>query len=194
MTHPSQTELALYVGRELGFWARRGVRSHVAKCAECRDECERFASAREAMRGSSGLPTGFDWERVSAEMTANIHLGLAAGECVWSKEPAAGYGYLGGWQRPAVVFAGTVLAVFLAWFVYTQKPVEMVARGTEPAAEGITVESTASGIELNDNGRVFGLRHASESQVIGVSLQGSLQARFVDSETGQVTINNVYAQ
>lgn len=193
MTHPSEADLALYIGGELGLWARRSVRVHLAECGPCREVCGQMAAARQALRASSELPAGFDWDRVSAEMTANINLGLAAGECVASSsEPAPGYGYLGGWHRPAVVFAGTMLAVFLAWFVYTQKPAEVVARNLEAVPEGILVESTPTGIELNDNGRVLGLRHASESQVIGISLRGSMQARYVDSETGQVTINNVY--
>lgn len=192
MTHVTETDLALYLGGDLGFWARRSVRAHLAQCAQCRESHERFLSAREALRSPAVLPAGFDWDRVAAEMTANIHLGLAAGECVASKNEQVRYGYLGGWQRPAVVFAGTVLAVFLAWFAYTQKPADMMAGNVEP--EGVMVESTASGIELNDNGRVFGLRHAADTQVIGVSLQGAVQSRYVDSETGQVTINNVYVQ
>jgi hypothetical protein len=30
--------------------------------------------------------------------------------------------------------------------------------------------------------------------VVSVSLQGSVRARYVDSDTGQVTVTNVYAQ
>lgn len=194
MSHPGDLDLSLYAGGDLGFWASRRVRSHLAACSECQDRFERFASAREALRSSALLPPGLDWERISSEMTANIHLGLAAGECVARPQDRAPepFGYAASWHKPAVVFAGTVLAVFLAWFVYTQKPEEIVAKNAE--VEGMVAESSASAIELNENGRGLGLRHSADLQVIGVSLQGTLQARYVDSETGQVTINNVYVQ
>lgn len=193
MTHLTETELALYLGGELGFWAKRSARAHLSECAQCRDQLDRFASVREALRSPATLPADFDWDRMAAEMTANIHLGLAAGECVASKHSSEGYGYRGGWQRPAVVFAGAVLAVFLAWFAYSEKP-QAAAEVAEVVDSGVTLESAGSMIELNDNGRVLGLGHSSETQVVGVSLQGSMQARYVDPETGQVTINNVYGQ
>lgn len=202
MSHPTDTDLSLYAGGDLGFFARRRVRAHLTDCARCKDQFERFASAREALRSSAVLPAGLDWERLSSEMTANIHLGLEAGECVAPKislPDAEAAGYAGSWQRPAVVFAGAMIAVFLAWFVYTQNPAPEIAGLREPAIEGpalggMVAESSASAIELNENGHGFGLRHSADMQVIGVSLQGAVQSRYVDSETGQVTINNVYVQ
>lgn len=195
MTHPSEVNLALYSGGETGFWTGLAIRAHVRNCALCQRKLEEFVSVREAARNASDLPAGMDWDRMAAEMTANIHLGLSAGECVAptpklsENEPATDWET---WQRPAVVFAGTVLAVFLAWFAYTQP-----APREEPqqaSVQGVTAEATDDGIELVDNGRILGLNRAADEQVVSVSLQGSVRARYVDSETGQVTIHNVYVQ
>ena len=60
-------------------------------------------------------------------------------------------------------------------------------------AAGIEIRTTASGIELNENGNALTLLHTRGRQrPIFTSVPGTLRARFVDNETGQVTINNVY--
>jgi hypothetical protein len=191
MSHPSEIDLALYSGGDLGFFAGLRIRGHVRACDACRHKLEGFAAARELACGVDELPDGLEWERLAQEMTANIHLGLAAGECVAPVvRPARPRTEWESWQRPAVVFAGTVLAVFLAWFAYT--PVAPPPAVQQTA--GVLAEATDEGIELNDNGRVLGLNRGSDEEVVSVSLQGAVRARYVDSETGQVTIHNVYVQ
>ncbi|MCS7023870.1 MAG: zf-HC2 domain-containing protein [Bryobacteraceae bacterium] len=192
--HASEYDLALYVGGELGFFSRRRVASHLKQCPDCRQSYGRFLRAQQELRAEAGqLPPGLDWERLAAEMTANIHLGLTAGEIV---APQLRPRHLTGW-RPALVLASALLVVLLAWWVNQPPPsARQQARLTAvPEAPPVMAGSTASGIELKHHGRVLQLRHPNDTEVAtSVSLQGVVRARYVDSESGQVTINNVYVQ
>ncbi|MBL8233659.1 MAG: hypothetical protein JNL98_34500 [Bryobacterales bacterium] len=192
--HASEYDLALFAGGELGFFSRRRVASHLKQCPDCQQAYERFLAARaELLEGSSVLPAGLDWQRLSAEMTANIHLGLAAGEIV-AVQPKPRQ--LTGW-RPAMVLASALLVVLAAWWV-NQPSAAMLEQAKKSAVIEIPqvfVESTAFGIELKDHGRMLQMRHPKNTDVAtSVSLQGVVRARYVDSESGQVTINNVYVQ
>ena len=56
---------------------------HVKSCSVCATEIEAFEHVGRALRSDvDELPAGLNWDRLAAEMTANIHLGLEAGECV----------------------------------------------------------------------------------------------------------------
>jgi hypothetical protein len=60
---------------------------------------------------------------------------------------------------------------------------------------GPVVEATSSGIELRENGSSLGVSQgAARPLAVSVSVQGSASARYVDSDTGQMTITSVYAQ
>lgn len=190
--HASEYDLALFVGGELGFFSRRRVASHLKHCPECQQVHAKFVAAqRELREGAGNLPAHVDWNRLSAEMTANIHLGLAAGEIV-AVQPAPKQ--LTGW-RPAMVLASALLVVLMAWWVNQPPPVavEQAKDGTVIDVPQVLLESTAAGIEVKDHGRVLQLRNPKDTDVAtSVSLQGVVRARYVDSESGQVTINNVY--
>lgn len=180
MKHLPDSDLALRAGADTGFWSRLRMDAHLNRCAECRARLDEFGQVRKALRETSDdLPAGVNWNVLAREMTANIHLGVSAGRCV---APGSTFA----WHKPALVLASTLLVVLVAWVAY------LPTAGTPPA--GMMAETSASGIDLNDNGRVLTLRHSAEQEVISVSLQGSVRARYVDSETGQVTINNVYVQ
>ena len=81
MSHPSETRLALYAGRELGVWSRWAVSRHVSRCSQCHDQVRAFVADKERLRRACAeFPAGLEWERLASEMTANIRVGLAAGE------------------------------------------------------------------------------------------------------------------
>ena len=62
------------------------------------------------------------------------------------------------------------------------------------AAAKIQHLTSPGGIEMQENGSALILMHTrGQQQPIIVSTPGSLRARFVDQDTGQVTINNVYS-
>ena len=61
---------------------------------------------------------------------------------------------------------------------------------------GMVVSASDKGIELRENGTSLGISQGSAPPLsVSVSVQGSASARYIDTETGQVTITSVsYAQ
>jgi hypothetical protein len=211
MKHPSESELSLFAGGELGLFDSIQVRRHISRCAGCRAQSELFQADCQARReGLSELPGGLNWNRMAEEMTANIRVGLAAGECVG---PVRGihrlHGWnLGGWGLGALT-AGLCALLALGWWMRMPssdtaslgRAVQTVWTGNGQnaaplsSAHGVILEADTGGIRVTQNGRALTfVSPKSEAVTVSVSLQGSAQARYVDSETGQVTIANVYAQ
>jgi hypothetical protein len=58
----------------------------------------------------------------------------------------------------------------------------------------VEIRTSATGLEVKENGSTLILMHTRGQQApLILSTPGSLRARYVDQDTGQVTINNVYA-
>lgn len=180
--HPSETQLALFAGGDLEWLDRWGVARHVQKCARCGAAVEALRSAQLELRAETmQMPAGVNWDRLAAEMTGNVRVGLAAGECVSSATRHERLGW-----KAAAVLAGATLLISTAWWLNIPR----TQRQT-----GVVLEATQSGIQLKQDGAALMLlnRKSSSAPVYG-SAPGSLRVRYVDSETNQVTINNVYAQ
>jgi hypothetical protein len=179
--------LALHAGGDLGAFSRWRTERHLAKCGQCREEVAAFSATREITTDLAELPD-LNWNRLAAEMKANIRLGLAAGECVRAAEPALRDTRWFTGVRAAVAFASVV--VLLVTGVFLEKPEPQVVR-----AEGTVVEKTAYGIQVSEGDEALGLMNrGAENVIYTVSAQGNMGARYVDPKTGYVTINNVYAQ
>jgi len=207
MTHPLQSDLALYSTGDLPLWRRPLVRLHVAGCDGCRSWVAAFDSDRESIRRlAAEMPPGVNWDRMAAEMTANVRVGLAAGECVASRvhKPALSTGW-----RVAAASAGVAFLLVSAWWLNMpradsvalgramEKIVQGSWRGGGLALEdrGPTVEVSASGIQLQQNGGTLGMSQGQQRPVnVTLSVQGSARARYIDADTGQITITGVYAQ
>jgi hypothetical protein len=192
MTHPDQTILALYAGQDLGWFTRRRTQRHLARCRECRDGVQAFASARDHLVALNELPA-ISWNRLAIEMKANIRLGLAAGECVRGERvagPLAWFGVFSG-ARALAACASVVALVTAGLFLERPTPPAPPAM----ASEGSVLRATASGIELNQGGQTLSLLHVRSGDVTySAGAQGSMRAGYVDSDTGNVTINNLYVQ
>ena len=189
MTHPSEQDLALYAGRDLGWIERLRVSRHVRACRLCGETVELFQEASAELSSSAlDLPPGLRWDRLAEEMKGNIRVGLAAAECI---APVVDRSSRMGW-RPAVAMGmATVLLGGAWWFT---APLKKLPQHTMRAAEGVVLQSTASGLELKENGSAMTLMHPRDGlRTISVSSPGLLRVRYVDGDTGQVTINNVYA-
>jgi hypothetical protein len=188
MTHPSETFLALLAGGDLGLWARWQAGRHLARCSRCRQEVEELRAARDRLRYSyAGMPDGVNWDRLAREMVANVHVGLAAGECVGPYEAEV---RRFGWRSVAALAAVTALVIFGVWL---QGPQSRPAKAAW--VDGSILEATSGGIELRQGDRMLSLRHPEAQDVTYVvNTEGTLRARYIDSETGQVTIHNVYVQ
>jgi len=167
-----------------------------------------FESDRESIRRLAGeMPQGVNWDRMAAEMSANVRVGLEAGECVASRihKPTIATGW-----RVAAASAGVAILLVSAWWLNMPRADSAaLARAMQKIAEvgpwrvanltleerGPTVEVSASGIQLQQNGGTLGMSQGQERPVnVTLSVQGSARARYIDADTGQVTITGVYAQ
>jgi hypothetical protein len=209
-SHISETDLALFVSGDLSLWNRLKVRLHTDRCANCARLVKSYRQDGNQFRDvSTRLPEGLDWNRLASEMTANIRVGLAAGECV---APRARKSPTLNW-RPAVVVAGLSAVLVLAWWLnmppaQTQELGRAMhavwnARGNAGTSvhqamldeRGPVVEANSSGIEVRENGNSLGVSQgATRPLTVSVNVQGSASARYVDADTGQMTITSVYVQ
>lgn len=182
--HPSEADLALYAGGELSWWRRRRLRRHFERCSACRAHAAEFRRWREWLREEDQLPPGIHWNRLAGEMKANIRVGLAAGECVGPAGEAAVR-----W-RPVAVALPILVMVLAGWLLQVWHPPLR-----RPAAQrGLILAATSSGVELRQGGGALTLLHPRAVDVSRVASGDGVRTRYVDSETGYVTISHVYAQ
>jgi hypothetical protein len=205
VAHVVESDLALYASGDLHLLRRAAVRLHLGFCERCRAIAESYGEDRERIREiATELPDGVDWNRLSAEMTANIHLGLSAGECV---APKSRRPVVLGW-RPAAAMGALAVLVVAGWWLNTPtsttqalgRAVGAIWHGQGSASgiaeeRGMVVEATSAGIEVRENGGRLGVSQGTARPVsVSVSVQGSASARYVNADTGQMTITSVYAQ
>lgn len=188
MKHPSQATLALQAGGDLGWIARWRTDRHLARCERCREDVAAFTELRQVLPDLNETPE-IPWTRLASEMRANIRLGLAAGECVRAEEKPLRQSLFSG-ARAAVALASVVALLVTG----------LVLEHPAPAPAGfdaVVVQSTADGggIQVREGAHALRLLHpGAEHVTYSVGAQGSMRARYVDPETGNVTINDVYAQ
>lgn len=184
MKHLTPATLALYAGNDLGPWARWRARRHLAACSECRNQVAEFSDLRQEIAGLGDL-SGLPWNRLAAEMKANIRLGLAAGECIRDTRTQTHPVFAG---ARALIACASVALLLLAG-VWLERPAPVVH------AAGVSLRATDTGVELREGERAFVLKNASSRNVTYTAgAQGSIGVRFVDPNTGYVTINTVYVQ
>jgi hypothetical protein len=195
MKHPNQATLALYAGGDLGRWARWRAERHLEECDECHGEVAAFAAVREIVPELSEIPD-VSWNRLAAEMKANIRLGLAAGECVRGNSESHSRRSLFSGPRAAVALASMV-AMLVTGLVLEHpipRPRSDAAASRTDRSEGGIVESIAHGIRVEQGGQALQLMDPGADNVTySVGAQGSMRARYVNQD-GYVTINNVYVQ
>ncbi len=181
MTHPGEQDLALLAGGETGPVRRFVLGRHLRNCEDCQERLAEFRELREHL-GDAEMPD-VNWNFLAAEMRANIRVGLEAGACVRTVSTS------GNWVPRFTVAIASMLLVIGASFFLTDTGIHPTR--VEPATP--VLQATSSGIELRNGSDSFTLNdrqgvRADES----VSAQGTMEARYVDGETGGVTITNVY--
>jgi anti-sigma factor RsiW len=210
--HVNENDLALYASGDLSLWQRAVIHLHVRQCDRCRENVEEFRADGRALRDAAqGMPDGVDWARLSAEMTANIRVGLEAGECVAPYAKRRGLPIRKSippvWRPIAIASAVTVMLALLAGGWWLNMPTQDTAvltkamrsiwhgRTAMSDERGAVIEASSEGIELRKNGGALGVaQDAAQLMTVSVSTQGSASAHYVDQDTGQVTITSVYAQ
>lgn len=207
MRHPDEIQLALYAGDDLDAWKRWRVGRHVLRCTVCSEAVAELKAARERIRDlAAETPDGLNWARLSDEMTGNIRVGLAAGECIagFEKSPRAKSGLA---AHAGLVLAGaTVVAMTALWvqlprqetdqLIHALKGIRFerigkVLRSAPLRGSEVVLEASPGSIGIKENGGALTLLHPQGSS-ISVNLQGSAGVRFVDADTDQVTTNRVY--
>ncbi|MGA3026100.1 MAG: hypothetical protein ABSF98_15130 [Bryobacteraceae bacterium] len=203
MNHPDPGRLALLAGGDLSFWLAMPVRLHVRSCERCQAELWAFRRTRQVVgEAAKDLPPGLEWNRLSEEMTGNIRVGLAAGECVGGYRVRPGLFH---WRWNGALAAGLLTGIFVLGFWlnlpgpqadHLLSALERIAgRGAHKPAplpsdvllasqQGIEARGTSTSLSYvpPDTGAV----------VVSVSTRGSAAARAMDDDTGQTTITEVY--
>ena len=178
--HPAENDLALLAGGECGTFSRLRMKHHLRGCAACEHRFQEFIRLRSKLAAQE-LPD-LDWDRLAAEMKANIRLGLEAGACVRERQSGTTW-------NPRLVFAlASLIALIGAGFL--MRPLQTQERMVLPV-----LESSGSGIKLRngDSSLMLLNRHGAVAAQT-VSAQGEIRARYIDGEAGTVTINNVYLE
>jgi anti-sigma factor RsiW len=192
MKHPDQATLALHAGGDLGWLARRRTERHLSRCERCRDEFDGFAAMREIVTDLAEIPE-VPWNRLAAEMRANIRLGLEAGECVKTGEVPLRETPVFTGARAVIAFASIV--ALLVTGVVLERPAPRHA--ITSAEDVMVVQATADFIQVGRGGQAFRLLNRErvdpqQGVTYSADAQGSMGARYVDLETGNVTINRVH--
>jgi len=197
-THPDAPTLALLAGGELPFWARWRAQRHIRCCTECQAELEQFRALRAAFPthaadqsdAAAELP-GIAWSVFEAEMRANIRLGLSAGALADSaaedSRPALAAVPLWRW---VTVCGALVFVIGAGWWlsIPTHAPTSAVSLVSKAPAgnEPLDDSAPAAGFQL--------LVPASNGVRTEADFSGGTRARLIDGETGQVTLQQVYAE
>jgi hypothetical protein len=201
--HPHDFALALLASNDTGWWRRRSLAKHLRGCGECREKVAQFESLRGELSKMGTTAPNVDWENLAAEMRANIRLGLEAGACVRTVPVRRKVN-----PRLMVAFASLLLVVAASFLLrgtralvpQTAPSQNVVAQAVRSIDAPVTrdapmVEANADGIALRTGPAsmtLLGRQGSTISQ--SASAQGEIRARYVDGNTGVVTINNVYLQ
>lgn len=187
MNHPRENDLALLAGGEAGRIRRFLLDRHVRTCADCQETIAEYRELRSEL-AEPGLPD-LNWNFLSADMRANIRLGLEAGACVRTTQVFRRWN-----PRLGIAFASLGLLVVSGFYLRDLRPLR--APGTAAADAATTVlRSTGSGVEIRTGTKSLALlNHHGNAANQTVSARGDIETRYIDSETGAVTINNVYLQ
>lgn len=199
--HPSPQALALFATSDLPWTKRVKVGHHVWHCAQCEEQVSAFRDARKQLQedARASMLTGFeaiaDWPRFEREMLGNITVGVAAARCIEKVGRPRLFG------RAALLTAG-LAAVFIAgWFTHIPaeqnehlfSSLKRVFGAADTQTSVPVIQTLPDGIAVRTGGATLKLMHPA-SAVNYVSGGSSITSRYVDEDTGQVTITKVYAQ
>jgi hypothetical protein len=185
MSHVAETDLALLGTGDLSMWRQTAVKLHVSFCRRCAERVEQYRRDRGVVRAlAAQMPAGVDWDKLSAEMTANIHLGIEAGECVtprgrtpifkpnegWASRWAAQWMPASFWKPAAVAMGVTVLLSGAWWLNVPPSGADSLMQAFRNIANGgrapqamlddrvPVVEVTDAGVRVRENGSILGVR------------------------------------
>ncbi len=185
MRHLTEEQLALGAGNDLQGFDRWRADRHLRRCPTCRMAYSELVAARASVKeAATELPDGVNWDALERDMRANIRVGLAAAACVTPERTPERLDV-----RAAVAFAALTIVVLTGWYLsmprFVPRPFASVTD------RGAVVEATPAGVELKHGPQGLVLLNPQVTRVTySVDTQGA-QARYVDQESGQVTVTQV---
>ncbi len=200
-SHPTAEVLALYSRGDLPALPRLRLKAHLLECTHCEHQVALFAASLSQLKreAASETLTAFeaiaDWKVLEREMMGNIVVGVAAARCidnvgrkrVWFSRLAFAAGlsvlFVAGWITHIPSEQTHHLAASLARIVGVHQrsgPVNMV-------------QATPNAIAVRSQGVTLSIMHPPTA-VVSLSGNSSMEARYVDEESGQLTIASVYGQ
>jgi hypothetical protein len=198
--HPRMETLALYAAGDLPWRLRWRTGSHIKYCADCEQQVLLFRSAAVELKHEAETQTltGFeaiaDWSRLEREMLGNIAVGVAAARCIEKVSRTRSL-------FARAVFGAALVGLFIAgWMRIPREQTAHLAgsirnvlglQHTQVAAP--IVVATPDSIAVRAQGATLTLLHP-RSAVVSLSGVSAVGARYIDEQTGQVTITNVYGQ
>ena len=173
--HPGENDLALFAGGELGPMARWRIEGHLGECARCREAVTEFFELRSRVMDLAEAPQA-DWSTMSAAIHRRLDAERARPAPVWVGRPA--------WAGAAALVILVAAGLYVNYAMQT------------PAGR-VSLDATAGSVELRvGDQQVLTLLSAprQETQVSWRVSAGAVSARYVDADTGNITVNNVYAE
>jgi hypothetical protein len=184
INHPRENDLALLAGGDAGRVQRYLLDRHVRSCVDCQGKIAEYRELRSALTELDA--PDLNWNFLAADMRANIRLGLEAGECVRTTQAFKRWNV-----RPVLALASVLVIVVAGEFLRDGRP----HRPAVVDAAVPVLQSTVSGVEVGTaTNSLMLLNHRGNAANQTVSAQGNIEARYVDSDTGALMINNVYLQ
>ena len=194
MHHPNESDLALYAAGDLSRLERLRVDWHVRRCGVCQQEVTEFSSLRAEMVRTAPEPQ-VNWDRLAAEMKANIRLGLEAGECVGAPPIPRRMPVQWAWAAVATAMIAILAVGGEMWIQHGWPPAPMASATTAKTAsiDDVVFEATEKGIQMRDGSSVMSeLQSNNRGEVVYGANSRGIGASYVDRETGMVTTNNIY--
>lgn len=196
--HPAPSTLALLSGGDLPFLAALQARWHLRSCEKCTREFEAFRLARVELKPDSAtddqsVECDPAWNALEAEMRANIRLGLTAGSLASGSLPegaredgtAAVIPVPYAPWRWAAVGGAVVFVVIAGW--------SLRAPGGVPVVSA-PVQQTSFAEPTGQDAKIQLLVPVADVSRTETDFDGSTRSRVIDSETGQVTLQQVYVE
>ena len=199
--HPTLQALCLFAGGDFPWTTRVRMGRHIRGCSACEQQVALFRGARVELRREANAETltSFeaiaDWSRLEREMHGNIAVGVSAARCVDKVTRGRVFFWRG-------AFIAGMTSLFVAgWMTHIprQQTDHLVASLRrlvgldQQEIAGTVVRTTPEGITVRSQGATLTIMHPP-SAVVTMSGSSAVEARYVDEQTGQVTITNVYGQ
>ena len=116
--HPAEYALALHASGDLAPWQSIRLRTHLSHCEACRNIVAAYRADKVWIEKADQIPEGVNWDRLAAEMTANIRVGLAVNRMRRPSRRKPLLGALARWQwKPVAAVAGLMVLLSGAWWL-----------------------------------------------------------------------------